>query len=512
MKRQRLFTKFMTVSGLTGVSRILGFVRDVLLAAVLGDGRVADAWHAAFTLPNLFRRTFSDGAMQAAFVPLLRRKLEQEGEKAAQHFSHRVFTFLLVLLIPLLIIFVYAAPWVVDTITRFDTGSQRFDLTVIFARIMFPYLLLMTAMAYLGSVLNTLGRFWPMALAPSMMNIILIALLFWLYGQPWLPGHVLSWGVLTAGFAQMAVVWWPARALGWIPTLRWPRGTGAFFARMLNGVVANGGMQISALIVLNLATAVDGDFTRLQYAGRLYQLPLGLIGIALNTILIATLSSLVERQDNHAAQAQINRALETSLLLSVPVTFAYVVHADFLFQGLFQVGQFDAEASTGAATALVGYAVGIPAAVAQKILQPAFFAQRDTRTPMYHSLAAVGVAVLFSYFLYPSYGLLGLTLAASISSWFGFVSLAVHTNMRGYFKPNRRLVYRLLPMMTAALVMVFGLKAGQYLTGNIEEWRFAFRFPATVGLILAVMGLYFGLAVKLGAVNKTDLQILRNSS
>ena len=512
MKASRLGRAFLTVSGLTGVSRILGFLRDILLAAVLGDGRVADAWHAAFTLPNVFRRTFAEGAMQAAFVPLLRGKLETEGEEAAKRFGRQAFTALLLVLTPLSIALILAMPWLVDLMTRFEPGSDRFELAVIFGRIMFPYLMLMTIMAYVGSILNTLDRFGPMALAPSMLNLILVALLSWLYISPWMPGHVLSWGVLAAGFAQIAVVWWPARAMGWAPALAVPKGVGPFFMKMLNGIVANGGLQISALIVLNLATTVEGDYTRLQYANRLYQLPLGLIGIALGTVLIASLSRLIERDERTAARAQINRALEISLLLSIPVTLACLFQADFLMAGLFQVGNFGAEPSAGAALALIGYAIGIPAAVGQKVLQPAFFARQDTRSPMYHSLAAVGIAVLASYLLYPSLGIMGLAVAASLSSWFGFVTLGVHTGMLGYFAPDRRLVIRLLPITLAAGVMVLGLTGGQILIGDMTEWRFAWRFPATFSLVLLSIGIYFALAFLFGAFNRADLQFLRKQT
>lgn len=506
---QRRFARAVaTVSGLTGLSRILGFVRDVLMASVLGDGRIADAWHAAFMLPNMFRRTFAEGAMQAAFVPLLRGKLEDAGEAEAKLFAKRAFTALLVILVPLSIILILTMPWLIDVVTRIDPNSDRFELAVIFGRIMFPYLMLMTAMAYVGSILNTLGRFAPLALAPTMLNVILVALLVWLQQSPSMPGHVLSWGVLVAGFAQIALVWVPARAMGWTPSIAWPFGTGAFLAKMLNGMIAAGGMQISAIIVLYLASGIEGDLTRLQYANRLFQLPLGIIGIALNTVLISSLSNLIERDERQGARAQLNRALELSLLLSIPVALACAFHADFLFQGLFQVGNFGAEARAGAALALVGYAIGIPAAVAQKVLQPAFFARQDTRTPMYHSLAAVAVAVGLSYALYPSLGIFGLTLAASISAWTGFISLAVHTGQLGYFTPDQQLIRRLIPMILSGVLMILGLELALRFINPSDDWGFQVRLPLALTLIFLSIGIYFTLSLVLRATSRADLRNL----
>lgn len=503
-----LLSAFATVSGFTGLSRILGFVRDWLLAAVLGDGRIADAWHAAFTLPNIFRRTFAEGAMQAAFVPLLRGKLDREDEVAAKAFADHAFSALMLILVPLSAVLILFMPWLIDLMTRFEPGTPRFELAVIFGRIMFPYLLLMTAMAYMGSILNTLDRFGPMALAPTMLNLILVGLLVWLWRSPLMPGHVLSWGVLVAGFAQIAVVWWPARRLGWAPQPRRPSGTGIFFGRMFNGVISKGGMQISALIVLYLATTVEGDYTRLQYANRLYQLPIGLIGIALHTVLISTLSRLIEKGSHDAATSQLNRALEVSLLLSIPVTLACAFQSDFLVAGLFQYGNFSAAASAGAAHALVGYAIGIPAAVGLMVLEPAFFARQDTRIPMIHALASIAVAVGLSLFLYPVYGIFGLALAASVASWLRFASLTVHTVFLTYFVPDRRILMRVFPIVLSGIGMVLGMEILLQTIGSFDDWSWWRRLSATFALILIAIFIYFVLAFVLRATSRADLRNL----
>ena len=519
---------FATVSGFTGLSRILGFVRDQLFAAVIGPGLLLDAWFAAFTLPNVFRRTFAEGAMSAAFVPLLKQKLEAKGEAAAKAFARQAFAMLMLILTPLIALMVWAMPWIIQGIIGYGPEDGRYAATLIFGRIMIPYLLLMSAMALLGGALDALHRFAPKAAAPTLLNFILIALLWWIGlqelrgGLPELSndarllsaadqaaGELLSWGTLLAGFAQLAMVWWPAARLGWAPQPVWPRGTALFLRRMVPGFIAGGGFQISSLIVLALAASSPGDLSHLRFADRIYQLPLGLIGIALNTILISTLSGLIARGQTQAALTQLNLGLEVTLLFSLPIALTCLVQAEFLFQGLFEYGNFTAQDSRGAGLALTGYALGIPAAVGQKVLQPAFFARGDTRWPMVHSLASVGVAVAFSYLLYPVYGIFGLALAASIASWTGLLSLVVHLYLRGNFRPDRSLLLRPLAMLASAGLMVLFLSLVLDLLANFGSYGFAVRIPLTLVLVVLSGVVYAIAAYFMGGVDARVMRLFR---
>jgi len=411
----------------------------------------------------------------------------------------------------------------------YDPIDGRYLAAVAFGRIMMPYILLMSAMPLIGGTLDTLGKFAPKALAPTMLNIILVALLsgVWALGLSDLsPSSArygseaisdadrqiatwLSWGTFVAGFAQLAVVWIPAARLGWAPMPAWPRGTGAFLRRMGPGLIANGGFQISSLVVLALASAVPGDLSHLRFADRIYQLPLGLIGIALNTILLSTLSSLIAKGNHEAAAAQMNRGLELTFLLSIPIMLACTFHAPFLFAGLFEYGNFGPADTAGASLALIGYAVGIPAAVGQKVLQPAFFARQDTRTPMLHSLASIAVAVGLAYGLYLPLGLFGLALAASIASWTGFLSLAAHLMIRGDFWPDARLLIRLFPIYIAGGLMVLALSGMLWLVGDLTVWGLGLLLPLTGLLIALRAAFYFALAFAFGAFSRADLQVLR---
>ena len=493
MMRKRFTQAVTTVSGLTGLSRIFGFVRDQLLAALIGPGVVLDAWFAAFRIPNIFRRIFAEGAMSAAFVPLLQGKLNDHGPVEAKAFARAAFSLLFLILTPVIVALVVFMPWIMGLITGFKAGSISLTLAILFGRIMLPYLMFMSLMALIGGVLDALGRFAPKAFAPTLLNIVLITVLFAIAWFDLAPGIWLSWATLFAGLAQLLIVWIPAARLGWAPALRWPRGTGIFFTKMIPGLIANGSFQLSSLIVLSLASSIERDLSHLYFADRIYQLPLGLIGIALNTVLLSSLSGLIAAGKDEAARIQINRGLGLSLLLAIPITLTCLFHGEFLFQGLFQVGQFTAADVQGAGHALIGYALGIPAAVGQKVLQPAFFARHDTRTPMIYALLSVAVAVGLSYGLYPHWGLLGLGVAASIAAWVGFLALAVHLYRAQFFRPDWQFAVRLIPLCLASGIMLFALQGILGLFGDFANLGFAVRLPLTLGLIGLSAVLYFAL-------------------
>ena len=506
----RLLRAFFTVSGFTLISRILGFVRDQMLGAIIGPGVVLDAWFAAFRLPNMFRRTFADGAMSAAFVPMFKGRLEAAGEAEAKAFASGALTVLMLILTPLIAVLIIFMPWVMGLLTDFDPASEAFELAVIFGRIMIPYLLLMTMLALIGAVLDALGRFGPKALAPTMLNVILVLALVGVAQFDWAAGPILAWGTLIAGFAQLAIVMIPAASMGWLPGLSLNFRPGPFLAKMGNGIIANGGGQISSLIVMVLATSQAGDFSRLNFADRIYQLPIGLIGVALTTVLLSSLSGLVSRGED--TNTQMDRSFDLALLLSIPMALACAFHADFLFQGLFEYGRFSATDTTIAGLALTGYAIGIPAAVGQKVLQPLFFAHQDYRTPMFHTLASVAVAVILAFALYPSLGIFGIALATGVASWTGFLSLGVHLHMVGLYRMGRGTMMRIFPMAAAGLLMVLALAGILGLMGDLTTLTFWIRLPLTLIFIGLSGAIYFALAYVFGAIEISNLRALRRRS
>ena len=506
----RFLHAFFTVSGFTLISRVLGFVRDQMLAAIIGPGATLDAWFAAFRLPNMFRRTFADGAMSAAFVPLFKGRLENAGEAKAKAFASGIFTLLLLILAPLIALLILFMPQVMGLLTEFEPESQTFELAVIFGRIMIPYLLLMTLLALIGAILDALGRFGPKAIAPSMLNVILVLALIGVAQFDWAAGAILAWSTLIAGFAQLFIVLIPAAAMGWLPRLNFNFRPGPFLTKMGNGIIANGGGQISSLIVMVLATSQAGDFSRLNFADRLYQLPIGLIGVALTTVLLSSLTGLVARGES--THHQMDRSFDLAWLLSIPMALACAFHAEFLFQGLFQVGRFTAIDTAIAGLALTGYAIGIPAAVGQKILQPLFFAHQDYRNPMVHTLTGMAVAVALAFALYPSFGIFGIALATSVASWTGFLSLSVHGHMLGLYRMGRGTILHLFPMGAAGLLMVLILSGILRLIGDLTILTFWLRLPMTLGLIALAGAIYFALAYAFGAIDMSNLRALRRQS
>ena len=505
----RLIQAFFTVSGFTLISRMLGFVRDVMMAIIIGPGLLLDAWQAAFRLPNMFRRTFADGAMSAAFVPMFKQRLESAGEAEARAFASGAFTLLMVILTPLIILLIIFMPWVMDWLTPYEAGSQGMVLAVVFGRIMFPYLLLMTMLALIGAVLDGLGRFGPKALAPTMLNVILVGALLGIAQFDWAAGSVLAWGTLLAGFAQLVIVLIPAAALGWLPRLNLNFRPGPFLSKMGDGIIAQGGAQISSLVFMALALRQDADFSLLNAADRIYQLPIGLIGVALTTVLLSSLSGLVARGDHQTFRSQIDRSFDLAFLLAIPIAFACAFHSEFLFRGLFQAGNFTADHTRLAALVLTGFALGVPAAVGQKVLQPIFFAHQDYATPRNHTLASIAVAVTLAFILYPIFGIFGLALAMAVASWTGFMSLGVHLHMRGLYVMGAGTVRRLFPMVGAGLGMIVALSGLLWLSGDMLTLPFWLRVIGTLGFIALSGMVYFALAYVFGAIDIRNLRALR---
>ncbi|MEL7544058.1 MAG: murein biosynthesis integral membrane protein MurJ, partial [Pseudomonadota bacterium] len=314
----KLYRAFATVGGFTMLSRMLGFVRDILVAGLLGTGPVADAFVAAFRFPNLFRRIFGEGAFNAAFIPLFAKKLEGEGSEAARTFAEEALAVLLFTLLVLTALAELAMPWLLVVLAPgFLEDPSKFDLTVALTRIAFPYLLCMSLVALLSGVLNALNRFAAAAAAPVLLNIVLIAamVLAWSLGFQNQPnaGYLLALGVAIAGALQLALLAIAAQRAGMGLTLRRPRITSdvkRFFKLGVPGVIAGGVTQINIVVGTMIASLQAGAVAYLYYADRLYQLPLGIIGIAIGVVLLPDISRLLRAGEYDAVSDSQNRSLE----------------------------------------------------------------------------------------------------------------------------------------------------------------------------------------------------------
>jgi hypothetical protein len=324
-----LLRSFATVGGYTAISRVLGFLRDILIADQLGTGPIADVFFVAFRLPNLFRRLFGEGAFNAAFVPLFARRLEQDGEAAAKAFGEQALAVLLTGLLGFTAAAMAAMPWLMYLLAPgFAADPEKFDLAVQLSRITFPYLLFLSLVALFSGILNALYRFAAAAAAPILLNIFAIAALVAVVPLTGRPGHVLAWTVAAAGAGQFLLLAIAAARAGMALRLPRPRITPAIrrlFRLMIPGVLSAGALQINIVVGTIIASLQAGAVSYLYYADRIYQLPLGMIGIAIGVVLLPDLSRKLRGGDQDAANTTMNRGLELALFLTVPAAVALIV-------------------------------------------------------------------------------------------------------------------------------------------------------------------------------------------
>ncbi|WPZ35579.1 murein biosynthesis integral membrane protein MurJ [Thalassobaculum sp. OXR-137] len=505
-----------TVGGYTMISRVTGFVRDMLIAAVVGAGPIADAFFVAFQIPNFFRRLTGEGALTVAFVPMFAGMVETRSQEAAVAFAGQVQSVLLLVLLILLAVAEIAMPGVILLLAPgFGGDDPRYDLAVELTRITFPYLPLISLVALWGGMLNSLGKFWAMAAAPILLNLILIAALTLAAGVLETPGHVLAWGVTVAGAAQALFVAVACRREGALPPLVRPRLTPEVKRLLvLIGPAALGAgvVQVNAFIGILLASLLPaGSVSYLYYADRVVQLPLGVVGVAIGTALLPMLSRQVRAGEKGAAIWTQNRALEIGLLLTVPAAFAISVIADPLITVLFQRGAFSATDGFETAITLAAYAAGLPAFVLIKVFQPGFFARQDTATPVKVAAAAVVANLACNAVLLPMFDQVGIALSTVISSWLNAALLATLLYRRGHLALDKRLLVRAPKIVLAACLMAAAL---WFLAGWLAPWLAGAtveRVGALAGLVIAGLAVYAAACLILKAAHPRDFAAMRRA-
>ncbi len=514
-----LIRKFATVASGTLMSRVLGFSREMLMAAALGTGPIADAFNAAFQFPNTFRRLFAEGAFNAAFVPLFAKEIEANGLDGAKRFSEEVFGVLFTVLLVLTIAMELAMPLLVATIIApgFRDNPQKFDLTVALATIMFPYLVCMSLGAMMSGMLNSLRRYFAAAVAPVFLNLILIAVLgyAWWRGLDGLSvGYGLAWGVLAAGLVQLAIVWGAVRYAGISIGFRRPRMTRnvkrllvlAFPAAITGGIT-----QINQLIGTAIASGQDSAVSSLAYADRIYQLPLGVVGIAVAIVLLPELARALKSGNLREAENLQNRSVEFTLFLTLPAAAALLVMAEPIVRVLYDRGAFAANNSTPTVSAILAiFGLGLPAFVLIKAFTPGYFAREDTRTPMVFAAISVVVNVSTALALFPSIGAPGIAVASAAAGWVNaFLLLAVLVR-RGQWGSDVPLLTRIPRLVAAAAVMAIAAHYGvrrlaPYLAADAPLAQQAIA----LGALMAASGLiYFIVAFGTGGA---DYRMIRRS-
>ena len=507
MQPIRLIAGFFTVGAWTMLSRVFGFLRDILLAAKLGDGPVAEAFVVAFSLPNMFRRFFAEGAFNMAFVPMFSRKLE--GERDAIGFARDAFSGLAGLLIVFTLLAQIAMPWLVLAMASGFAGDVRFGLATEFGRIAFPYILFISLAALLSGVLNATGRFAAAAAAPVLLNLTLIGAMVGDDRAGWDVGLALAWGVPVAGIAQLALVWLAAARAGFRLIPRMPRLTPELKRLAViaaPAMLAGGVMQINLIVGRQVASYFDGAIQYLNLADRLYQLPLGVVAIAIGVVLLPDLSRKLEADDTAGGRAAFNRATEFALLLTVPAAVALIVIPQPVVSVLFERGAFDAEAVAATATVTAIYGAGLPAFVLQKVLQPLFFARSDTVTPFRCAVAAMVVNAVLAIGLAPLIGFTAAAWATTLAGWAMVALLWWASRPLGAAAEfDARLRRRLLRILGASAAMGALLVAVDAALGA-SLYQETLRYLALIALIGAGLIGYAAAALVMGAASLEDLR------
>lgn len=517
-----LLRNTLTQSSLTIGSRILGFVRDVLIAAKVGAGPVGDAFVTALMFPNLFRRIFAEGAFAQAFVPAYARTLEAEGPEAAAEIAKQTMRGLFAATAALVIVAQLAMPWIMKVIHGgYEETSESFQLAILLTQITMPYLACMALAALLSGVLNSAGRFVLSAGAPSLLNLFLISAALLGY-DPRHTAFLASIAVSLAGVAQAALLWWGVRRQSVSLSLGWPKLTPAVkkvIALAIPGTIAASGTQINILVSQALASFEQGAKSWLFFADRLYQLPLGIVGVAVGVAILPRLARAARSEDTKSANTLMDDGIGLAMALTLPAAIALMVAPTYLIEGLYARGAFTLNDAQQAGLALIHYGWGVPAFVLIKVLAPGFFAREDTKTPMRFVLFTVALntalgAGLFLWFRSMGWaGFPGLAIATSIAAWVNAALLFFGLQSRGWYHPGKRLISRLVSTMLASLTMgavLYGLMAQRE---QLESWVPYGTFVQVLCFITLGAIAYAIAALLFGAIRISDLKgmIRRNA-
>ena len=446
-------------SAMTLLSRLAGFARDVVISAALGAsaGPAADAYNTALNFPNLFRRIFAEGAFAAAFVPAYAKTLKTEGEAVADQVATDALAAVAAVTVVLTILAQLTMPWLMTVINiGFLDDPARFKLAVILTQITMPYLPCMAIASLLSGVLNARGRFIVSGAYPILLNLIMLVAVIPAKGDQIGAAYAASWGVAVAGVAQAGLCWWAARKAGANIRLTMPRLTPAVKAIIITAIpaaIGNSATQINVFISGNLSSFVAGGRTWLATADRLYQLPLGLVGVAIGIALLPKLSAAVASKDHGQQQASMDEALALSMALTLPAAAALLAMPYFLIDALFTRGAFLQVDAVNTAQALFQFGWGVPAFVLIRILAPAFFARGDTRRPMAFSLISVAVnaALAFVLMFGLKMGISGIAAAVSAAAWTNALLLGATLWRRGHYRPSPAAASRLARILLASI-------------------------------------------------------------
>ncbi|HET9352810.1 MAG TPA: murein biosynthesis integral membrane protein MurJ [Sphingomicrobium sp.] len=510
-----LYRAIGSIGGLTMVSRVLGFARDMIGSRVLGASHQNDAFNLAFLLPNIFRRLFAEGAFSSGFVPLFSRRLAAGGHEDAQAFSNEILSVFMPALLVVTAVFMIFMPAVIGLVAgQYKDVPGKFELAVLLTQITFPYLLFISLVALLSGVLNSLMRFAVAAFAPALLNITLIVALLVAPANN-KPEIVLymAIAVLVGGILQFALCWAAVRKAGVKLRFGRPRMTPAvteLVVLILPATAAAGVYQISQLFYAYFSAGLgEGALTKLSYADRLNQLPLSIIGTALGVAILPAISQAIARgEDAEAADVQA-RAFDLSMLLTLPATLALVVAAGPIIGALYQGGEYSVEDAAVTGNILAILVTGLPAYVLVKVLTPAFYARKDVKTPVWIAMGILLGGIIANFMLIPVLGIYSLATVTSASAWINFGLLFAILYIRNQFRMPGWLLARVGKQLIAAGAMAASLYAVKMATAGLYFGGVLDRIIGLGALVGVGAVVYFAIAWMIGGMDREAIMALR---
>jgi len=506
----------MIYSGFTLISRFAGLFRDLAVSYAMGASATfaADAFNTASAFPNLFRRIFAEGAFAAAFVPAYSRSLETDGEAIADELAADAMAVLAAATLALTVVAELAMPWLMYLIAPgFAANPEKFKLAILLTQITMPYLPCMAIYAHLSGVLNARNRFILSAIAPILLNLWTLAAVL----PTHTPVQAAQWGavgVIFAGISQAALLWWGCKKSGAHVGFRWPRLTPAIKKLIMlavPGAIAASATQINIFVSGILVSQVNGARTWLVVCDRLYQLPQGLVGVAIGVALLPQLSRAASADDHKATQAAMDQAIVFALALSMPAAAALASIPFFLIDALYTRGEFTTADAHQTASALMHYGWGVPAFVLAQIFTRAFFARQDTKTPMRFGLITVGINIALGVTLFHLFGVAGIAAATATAWWVNVVMMAVTLHRRGHYSPTPRAISKVVRIVGASVAMGALLGLASHYRPQVEQVLAPISFHhakelAIVLVCLAGGGAYPFLLFAFGGLTMTEIR------
>ena len=480
----------------TIISRLLGYLRDILIAIFLGTSFLADVFFVAFRIPNTFRRLFSEGTFNAAFVPSYSSELTK-GKTVSNNFANQVFNLLFLSLLGLVLLAQIFMPIFVSLIAPgFVDDKEKISLAINLTRIMFPFLMLVSLASFFSAILDSYNRFAEVAAAPIILNIVLIAVLLFSRSLNDSLVYYLSYGVTIAGLLQLIFLYFFVKKyfkFRFNFKFNLNNKVKNFFKKLLPSIFSSGVTQINILVGTIIASFQASAVSYLYYADRIYQINLAIAGIAIGVVILPQLSKHISQQNKKKIDLIQNKALELSLFLSLPASIALLIASEEIISALFGYGQFNESSVLNSAKALYFFSLGLPAFAMIKVFSNFFFANHDTKRPFYIALASVLLNILISLYFFKSIGFIIIPIATTVSSWFNFIILFLTIKKRKLFSFNDIFIKRFFKIVFSSILM--GLFFNYLMVFFREELSFEHSLKSIYLILSVILGLGFYLII-----------------